>query len=232
MMMMINGSKSPSLIVILIWYVLGFPNLDAQVTDFQTVWEGSLEKDFKSGVDAGLSLEQRFRENSLLYDRTQTTLEAAYTIGKGIGISAGARWILLRDTHLELGNRFRIHAALSYKAGISSFSVSLRSMVQHGFDEQVLREEPGNIKVYDRNRVELGYHFFGTKWSVEGGYELYTLLFNHEGILFCRSKTTLSMSYDINSRNCLKFNYLYDHEFNQSDPQSAHMPGLSYSYKF
>ena len=140
MMTMIDGVARICLYIFLLCSFLGPQALYAQVTDFQTFWEATLEKRISPVMDMSLSLEQRFRENSLLYDRTLTTLEAAYSPGKNIGVAAGARWILVKDPRLELENRFRIHAAISYKAGIRSVTLSLRSMFQHGFDEQVLRK--------------------------------------------------------------------------------------------
>jgi len=231
MMMMTDSIPHTRLLTFLACLWLVCTTLYGQVTDFQTAWEAKLVKEFKAGIDLGLSLEQRFRENSTLYDRTMSTLETSYKLAKGFRITTGARWIIMKNPRLEFENRFRIHADLSYKVPVKPVSISLRSMVQYGFDEQLLREETALSAVYDRNRIELGYHFFGTKWSVQAGYELYTQLFNREGVAFCRSKTTAGISYDISARSSLSLSYLYDREFNKADPQHAHMPGLSYSYK-
>jgi len=231
MMMMTDSVPHTRLLLFLVCLLFICTTLSGQVTDFQTAWEARLMKEFKSGRDLGLSIEQRFRENSIMYDRTMATLEGSYKLAKGFDIDAGARWIIMKNTRLEFENRFRLHADLNYKIPLKPLSVSLRTMVQYGFDEQVLREEPNLLKLYDRNRIELGYHFFGTKWSVQAGYELYTQLFNHEKTAFCRSKTTAGVSYDINPRSSLNLTYLYDREFNQANPQHAHMPTLSYSYK-
>ena len=230
-MMMINSVRHARWLNILVGSFLVCTTLSGQVTDFQTAWEARLAKGFKSGRNLGLSIEQRFRENSNLYDRTMATLEGSYKLAKEFDIDAGARWIIMKNSCLQLENRFRLHADLNYKTALKPVSVSLRTMVQYGFDEQVLRKEPNLLKLYDRNRIELGYHFFGTKWSVLAGYELYTQLFNREGVAFCRSKTTAGVSYDINHRSSLNLTWLYDREFNQANPQHAHMPTLSYSYK-
>lgn len=230
--MMIDGFSRTALLFILVYLCFGCQVLSGQETDFQTAWEATLEKEFDPGIKLGLSLEQRFRENNLQFDRTQSTFEAGYRTGMGFGMAAGARWILIKEINLEYENRFRIHADLSYKIDLRSVNISIRSMFQYGFDEQTFREVPGIRKVYDRNRIELGYHFFGTKWTAQAGYELYSKLFNRENTLFCRSKTTAGIRYDISHHSSLTFSWLYDHEFNQTNPQSAHMPGLSYSYKF
>lgn len=230
--MMIDGFLRTSLFYILVYICFVPQVLSGQETDFQTAWEAVLEKKLDPGIKLDMSLEQRFRENSLRYDRTQATFEAGYKTGIGLGLAAGARWILFKEINLEYINRFRIHADLNHKIDLGSFNLSLRSMFQYGFDEQTFREEPGIRTVYDRNRIELSYHFFGTKWTAQAGYELYSKLFNRENTLFCRSKTTAGIRYDINRHSSLNLSWLYDHEFNQANPQSAHMPGLSYSYLF
>jgi len=231
MMMMIRRATHISLLTSVAWLCLISNFLSGQVTDFQTALEARLVKEFKSDIDLDLSLEQRFRENSLQYDRTMTTLEGSYKLGKGFSVGSGARWVVMKNTRLELVNRFRLHADLSYKVPVKPVSVSLRSMLQYGFDEQVLRKEPDLASLYDRNRIELGYHFFGTKISIQTGYELYTQLVNRERVVFCRSKTTAGVVYDFNRHSSLSFSWLYDREFNKADPQRAHMTGLSYTYK-
>lgn len=231
-MMMIRSLRSSILLIFLAGFLVYSDSAIGQIQDFQSRFGASIRSEVFSGFDLSLNFEQRFYDNSLRYDRSLVTLGGEYGLGKGFDVSAGARWILVQDARMELNNRFRLNADLSYRYNINYFSIRYRTRFQYGFDDQVLQETFGNAKLANRNRLEIAYHIFGTRFSVFSGGEIYLHINHPTGMFFYRSKLYGGIDYTINLRNEIEVSFTYDNEFNLAEPYDASILGVSYSYRF
>jgi len=218
---------------ILIFCFMGLLSTDdlvGQQQDFQSWWELNLDKGLSNGVDLSGEVEQRFRNNSLQYDRTMVTVAGDYDIKDYLNLAAGARALLSSDRELVLNTRYRLHMDVTGRYPLSRFDLSLRIRLQYGFNDLFLQESSASNNLINRYRVKASYKIFGTKlgWfaSIEGWHP-YTDLPNR---LFNNIRYSAGAAYALNFRSELGIRYILEDEFNVENPLQSHILVFSYSH--
>ena len=203
--------------------ILSFPTLLGQKNmDFQS--RANFEVSMDLNKDLGVSLEfgQRFKDNSLRYDRSLLTAGIKYDLPKGFAIAAGARYLLVQNSSNILESRYRFHGDLSYGWNISDLKIKLRERAQYGFDDIISYENFGN-KLTSRSRVRLEYDVFGTPVSLYSSFEIYMVLNDPTSSPYSLNKVVAGMSYNLPKDLELKLYYLLEDEVNTAYPDQAHI---------
>src|SRR6056297_1016345 len=122
-------------IVFMLMLSLVSPKAVGQDQDFRTWWEADISKDITNDLQASLDFSQRFKSNSLRYDRSLLTASLEYELFKNFEIDAGYRFYLLQDNRMQLTTKYRIHGDVSYAVDLEAFEIQFRERVQYGFND-------------------------------------------------------------------------------------------------
>lgn len=188
--------------------------------DFQSREMFEISKDLTKDLEASIEVGQRFKNNSLHFDRSLITGALVYDLPKGFSLGAGARYILVKNRYEVLESKYRLHGDLYFKPRISVFQIKLRNRIQYGFDDINLTY--GN-KLSNRCRIGIEYDIFGVPLSVYTSYEIYLVLNDPSSAAYSLNKVKAGLSWDLPKRWKLNLYYLLEDEVNTTYPQQAHI---------
>lgn len=231
--MTVNASNlvKSGVFVLVIFLLFLIPRkAEGQYQDFRTWWEVDISKDITNDLQASLDFGQRFRANSLQYDRSLLTAGLQYELFKDFDIDAGYRFYLLQDDQLQLATKYRIHGDVSYSVDIEAFTIQLRERVQYGFNDFSTIEEFAFNKLTNRNKLTLEYDLFGSPVTFIGAYEIFTDISNIPAIEISDHRIKLGIDYALSFRSQLNFTYLVDKEANETNPLTAHVIVIGFGY--
>lgn len=217
------------LLLLLLWRTGG--EILAQQKDFQTWWEFSLDKGLDNGIDLSGEVEQRFRNNSLQYDRTLVTLSAAYELMDYLEVAGGFRAVVVSNRELQLRTKYRMHMDATGKYTLSGFDLSLRARLQYGFEDLFYSGIPGSNNLVNRFRGKVAYHIFGTRLDWFATVESWHLYSNVPGALFYKMRYSAGVQFTPNFRSRFTLRYILEDEFNVKNPLQSHVLVLGYNYK-
>jgi hypothetical protein len=206
------------------------PKAVAQEQDFRTWWEAEISKDFTKDLQASLDFSQRFRANSLRYDRTLLTASVEYELFKNFEVDAGYRFYVLQNNRMQLTTKSRIHGDVSYSVDIEAFQIQIRERVQYGFDDFQTIEVFDANKLTNRNKLSLDYDLFGSPATLFGAYELFTDFSDFSAIEISGHRLELGVEYALSFRSQLEISYMFDKEVNRSNPLTAHVIVIGFGY--
>ncbi len=201
----------------------------AQYQDFRSWWNVEISKELVKDLDLKIEASQRFKENSLEYDRSVITGRLAYELFKDFSVRAGYRYLIVKNEGI-LESRYRIHAGMQYGKKISSLSLSARERLQYGFDDQQSMQDFFSQKTVSRTRIKAAYEIFGTPLELHGAYELYLDLNSGYGILPEANRWQLGITYDFLKKGSIDISYLIENEVNTVNPLLSHIVLVTYSY--
>ena len=201
-----------------------------QQKDFQSWWELEVDKGLKSGFNLSGELEQRFRNNSLQYDRTLVTLAGEYDVKDYLSVAAGLRALLVSDRELQLYPRYRMHVEATGRTSISAFNLSYRLRLQYGFDDLLYLGDVLMNNLGVRNRLKVTHHIFGTRLGWFATIESWHHLYNPSNRLFYKMRYSAGAQYTLNFRSELSLRYILEEEFNVTNPLQSHILVLGYSH--
>lgn len=228
-----SGISFPGLspVAVLLLVALSFPlNVNAQRQDFRTWWSADISKEIINNLEANVELEQRWRNNSLRYDRSLITASLQYEIINDLDIEGGYRYIVLNDDLRAIATSYRFHGDLSYGYGLSRFDFKVRSRLQYGFDDLNSLEDYRLNKLTNRNKFSLEYDVFGKPFSFFASYEFFLRLDNAVPARLSDHRFETGIEYDLSFKSSLEFSYMFDQEVNQSNPLQSHILVFSYGY--
>lgn len=207
------------------------PELKGQEKDFQTWWEAELQVDLPRGFDLSGELEQRFRNNSLQYDRTLVTLTGGYEVNDYLDVGAGFRMVTVQDRELKIRNRFRMHADVTGSYSVARIDLSLRTRLQYGFDDLLDIGSIGLNNLVNRNRLKIGHHIFGTRFSLWASLESWHLLNDVPTRLSYKMRYSGGMEYTLSFVSRLLLRYILEDEFNVRNPMQSHILLVGYQHQ-
>lgn len=217
------------------WYLglclLSWPALQGQEKDFQTWWEAELQADLPRGFDLSGELEQRFRNNSLQYDRTLVTLTGGYEVNPYLDLNAGFRMVVVQDRELQLQNKFRIHADVTGNYTVARLDFSLRARLQYGFDDILDIGWIRQNNLVNRNRLKVEHHIFGTRFTVEASLESWHLLNDLPSRLNYKMRVSGGMEYMLSFVSSFSLRYILEDEFNVKNPLQSHILVVGYQHQ-
>lgn len=212
----------PGIVLILGFAFLSIAPASGQIQDFQSRASFELAMDLTKNLEGSLEIGQRFKNNSLAYDRSLLTAAVKYDLPKGFSLGAGARYLLVQNNDHILESRYRVHGDVNYRWKISSFQIRLRDRIQYGFDDIISYATYGN-KLTNRSRLGLQYDIFGTPLSAFSSFEVYLVLNDPIWAAYSLNKVMAGMSWDLPKKLNLKMYYLLEAEINRTYPQQAHI---------
>ena len=218
-------------VLLLTGFLLFVPGLYGQEKDFQTWWEGELQVDLPGGFDLSGELEQRFRNNSLQYDRTLFTVTGGYSFNPYLDVNAGLRMVAVQDRESGLQSKFRVHADATGSYPVAGLDLSMRVRVQYGFDDVLdfglLRQN----NLVNRNRLKLGYHIFGTRISLAATVESWHLLNDVPARLSYKMRYSAAVEYTLSFVSSLHVRYIVEDEFNVRNPLQTYILLIGYQHQ-
>ena len=219
------------LLIFLCWIWL-VPNLLGQRKDFQSWWELDLRRELSNGFELAVELEQRFRNNSLQYDRTLMTLTGNYQLNRYLDLEAGLRAVAVQDREQQIQSKFRAHIDASAHYPFSGTDLSFRSRFQYGFDDIL---DVGYFRLntlVNRNRLKLEHHLFGSRFTAFGSVESWHLLSDSPAGCTYKLRYSGGLEYALNFASRLKIRYILEDEFNVKNPLQIHILLLGFRHDF
>jgi len=207
-----------------ILFVLFIPcTLAGQQKDFQSWWELEVNKGLKNGFNLSGELEQRFRNNSLQYDRTLVTLAGEYNVKDYLSVSAGLRALLVSDREMQLNPRYRFHVEGTGRTTLSTFGLSYRLRLQYGFDDLLYLGNVLQNNLGVRNRLKVVYHIFGTRFGWFTTIESWHHIYDPSNRLFYKMRYSAGARFTLNFRSEFSLRYILEDEFNVTNPFQSHI---------
>jgi len=229
--MMIRGIRTILLLFLLLFTAVGV-SLHAQQKDFQSWYEAQLKTGLKNGINISGELEQRFRNNSLQYDRTFVTLAASYAPLDYLKTGGGMRFLMASDREGVLSPRYRIHADATGKYTLGGVDLSLRARIQYGFEDFLYFSDLRDNVLVGRTRLKAGYRVYGTRLKLFASLEPWGLFHSLDGRFFKKIRYSAGVSYRMSFQSELGLRFILENEFNQTRPLQSNILVLGYSIKF
>lgn len=218
------------ILVLVFLFVLSFSQVSAQYQDFRSWWNVDLSKDISKDLKAGLEFSQRFKENSLRYDRTLATLGLEYEVIKNLSLEGGFRYIAVKDNSQVFVSRYRVHGNVTYDYKLDRFTLKLRERVQYGFNDLNSLDEFYSNSLTNRTKLSVDYDIFGSPFSLRSSYELFVDLNDPEGLTISDHRLHAGLRLKLNSKSDLDVSYMFDMEVNKVNPLRSNVIILTFGY--
>jgi predicted porin len=172
----------------------------------------------------------RFGQNFSQLIYSFSDLGATYKFNKSIKTSLDYRFINKQQRSQEQSFRHRVYWTLTLKKKVKPFILSYRHRIQYQL-EDILTSENGYIPdVYSRSKIAVKYPI--NRFTPFVAAELYTKIINWDQLLPNRYRLSGGCGYSFNKTNELILYYLFDKRFNQNDPLTNYVIGITYCYTF
>jgi hypothetical protein len=212
--------------------LLGPGDLLGQESDFQSWWEFEFDYSLSNSWQLEGELEQRFKNNSLQYNRTLLTLGAEYDPWNWLRLGGAGRVVFVADREGQIHPRYRIHFDATGRYDLSSFTFSLRTRLQYGFEDILMFADLRENSLVIRNRLKVRYHFFGTKFRCFAALESWHNLSELPDPAFIHMRYQAGLSYDLNFKSRFTLRYIFEDEFNVQNPDKLHILVAGYRHSF
>lgn len=181
-----------------------------------------------------LSLEfnhtERIAQNITRWDLAYSDIGLAYKFSKHIAASANYRYINKFNPEYGMDNRHRFYVDLILKKKLKPLEFSWRQRFQNQMEDVFTSEEGRIPHYYTRSKLAIKYDL--NKFTPCIASELYIKLISGEQPLPNRYRLFGGCNYAINKTNDIEVYYLFDRRFNQKDPLTNYVIGLSYKHTF
>lgn len=203
-----------------------------QNRDFQSWWEFGFDYSPGGSLKLEGELEQRFKNNSLQYSRTLFTLGAEYDAFRWLSFGGAARIVFVADSERQIHPRYRLHFDATASHDLSEFTFSFRTRMQYGFEDIVFFSDLSQNSLVSRNRLKGQYHFFGTKFRCFASLESWHHLNKLPGPAFIHMRYSAGLRYDLSFASSFSLRYIFEDEFNVSNPDKLHILVVGYGHSF
>lgn len=231
MVTMIRGFRTILILCLLLCVTAGV-SLHAQQKDFQSWYKAELKAGLKNGVSVWGELGQRFRNNSLQYDRSYVSLGASYNSSDYLKIGGGMRFLMASNKEGIISPKYRVHADATGKYAIGDVDLSLRMKVQYGFEEFLYFTDIQDNVFAGRARLKADYHVYGTRINLFATLEPWGLFNNLDGRFLKKVRYSAGATYSLGFNSELGLRYILEDEINQTNPLQSHIIALGYYLKF
>jgi hypothetical protein len=208
------------------------PELPGQVKDFQSWWKLEFTREINPKLDLYGQLEQRFKNNSLQYSRSQVTLGASYNPSNYFRLAGGTRIIFLMDGENRFHTRYRIHLDGIGRYELSGFDLSLRCRLQYGFDDILAFRYFRMNALVNRYRLRVGRHIFGTRFGWYAAAESWHGSNNESRWQTYAMRYMAEVRFIPTFKSRFSLRYMLEDEFNVVRPRQLHVLVLGYNYRF
>ena len=206
--------------------------LMGQQKDFGSWWEFRMNGKLKNDLTLGGELEQRFKENSLQFDRTLLTFGGDYDVLDYLNVAAGVRTIFITDPESRLYTRYRVHLDGTGKYSFNRTDLSLRLRFQYGFEDIFYIGYFSQNNFVSRQRLKLSHDFYGTRLGAMASLENWIRFTNPYGRPLYKIRVVAGAYYKLGRQSKMNLRYIYESEFNNANPLQVHVLALGYAYRF
>jgi hypothetical protein len=211
-------------------FFIGAARLQGQARDFQSWWELELNKKITGRLDLNGEFQQRFRNNSLQYDRSMMTLGASYDVLDYLKLGGAARLALVMDGEQQLQTRYRIHLDASGGYDILGFDLSLRLRFQYGFEDFSALNYFSASTIVERNQLKVQRHIYGTRIDWFASFESFHGSIRQSNWRTYAFRYSAGAKYSLNFRSRLSLRYVLYDELNVPAPQLLNIISAGYAY--
>jgi len=220
------------ILICILFFFIGAAGLQGQDKDFQSWWELDLNKKISGRLDLNGEFQQRFKNNSLQYDRSMMTLGASYDVLDYLKLSGAARLALAVDGEHQLETRYRIHLDATGEYDISGFDLSLRLRFQYGFEDFSAFNYFTLNAVVERYKLKVQRHIYGTRLDWFASFESFLGSTSQSDWRTYALRYSAGARYSPNFRSRFTLQYFLEDELNVPAPQLLSILALGYSYDF
>lgn len=227
MMMTIKTRNISFALILLALFASG--DLLGQQKDFLTWFEAEFKKGLNKKLDLSVEIEQRFKNNSLSYDRSLITLMTDYDFTDYFKAAGGVRALLTTDDKQNLHARYRLHLDATGSYPVWNIDLSLRIRLQYGIEDLGRIAYSSSNNLVNRYRIKAGYHIFGTRIGIFGSLESMHLLSGNPARNFYKMRYSAGAQYALNFQSEFSLRYILEDEFNVVNPLQSHILVFGYS---
>lgn len=218
-------------LIFIIILFLSAPVLYGQQKDFGSWWEFEMSGRLKNNLKLSGELEQRFKENTLQFDRTLLTLGGEYNVLDYLNLAAGIRTIFITDPESRLHTRFRIHTDATGRYDFDRTKLSFRLRFQYGFEDIFFIGYFRENNFVSRQRIKAAHDFFGTHLGIFGSLENWIRFDDRYGRPLYKIRLVAGTQYNLGRQSRISLRYIFENEFNSVNPLQIHVLALGYSYR-
>lgn len=206
--------------------------LFGQQKDLGSWWELQMSGRLKNDLKLSGELEQRFKENSLQFDRTLLTVAGEYKVLDYLNLAGGIRTIFITDPESRLYTKFRIHMDATGRYSFSSTDLSFRLRFQYGFEDIFYIGYFSQNNFVSRQRIKVAHDFYGTRLGAFVSLENWIRFNDRYGRPLYKLRMVAGVQYDLGRQSEISLRYIFENEFNRVNPLQIHVLALGYSYRF
>ncbi len=218
-------------LICFIFLLLFATELHGQQKDFGSWWEFEMSGRLKNNLKLSGELEQRFKENTLQFDRTLLTLAGEYNVLDYLNLAAGIRTIFITDPESRLHTRFRIHTDATGRYDFDRTKLSFRLRFQYGFEDIFFIGYFSENNFVSRQRIKAAHDFFGTRLGIFGSLENWIRFDDRYGRPLYKIRLVAGTQYNLGRQSRISLRYIFENEFNSVNPLQIHVLALGYSYR-
>ncbi len=218
-------------LIFFIFLLLPATELFGQQKDFGSWWEFEMSGRLKNDLKLSGELEQRFKENSLQFDRTLLTIAGDYDVLDYLNLAVGIRTIFITDPESRLYTRFRLHTDATGFYDFERTELSLRLRFQYGFEDIFYIGYFSENNFVSRQRIKVAHDFFGTRLGIFASLENWIRFDDRYGRPLYKIRLVAGTQYDLGRRSRISLRYIFENEFNNVNPFQIHVFALGYSYR-
>lgn len=202
----------------------------SQVNDAGLWLSAGIEKKINSKVSICLNPTFRFNENITELGSVFADIGSEYKLNKRIRFALNYRFVSRRNIDDSYGLRHRFYADFSYRKKINRISFTYRLRMQNQYTDLLSSEDGRNPDYAIRNKLQLKYET-DTKYSPFVSGEIWYGI-NYEEKLFNRYRLVAGLNYEINKYSSIVLSYIFQREFNTSNPETDYITSIGYNYSF
>lgn len=214
----------------LILFLLGNTTI-AQINDFEVWTTVAIKKELSDRIDISFSEEARFNENASRADKIFSDIGVSYKLNYKFAIGAYYRFINAREINSTYSKEHRYYFDLSYTERLDRLKISNRLRFQSKYSNMFSSEwglVPSN---YLRDKISAEYDLKNTKFNPATSVELYYRLNGKQNNIFNRVQYTVGTEYELSKKSTIEVYFRLQKEFNEKNPVTSYILGLTYSYK-
>jgi hypothetical protein len=219
-------------LIFFIFLLLSATELFGQQKDFGSWWEFEMSGRLKNDLKLSGELEQRFKENSLQFDRTLLTLGGEYNVLDYLNLAAGIRTIFITDAESRLHTRFRLHTDATGFYDFDRTELSFRLRFQYGFEDIFYIGYFSENNFVSRQRFKVSHDFYGTRLGAIASLENWIRFTDRYGRPLYKLRVVAGAYYNLGRQSKISLRYIFENEFNNVNPMQIHVIAVAYSYRF
>ncbi len=203
----------------------------AQNTDLRARMGAVLSFDITQNLGASVELEQRFKNNMSVYDKSLVEPDIHYNFNKKLRMGMAWRSMYDRSAKGNYSLKHRGSGYIRYRFLINDFDFRIKSSLQYGVDDLTTSLLSTSNNLINRNSLTLKYKWFGKPITPEVACEFYYHINHPRSSIINQLRLKAGIEYRLNKKTDLGFYYLFDNEFNIAYPTDSHVVGISCSYQ-